>query len=114
MRDELRMLNRTAITVVPKKPFYDWINYIDPENPTEPDNFKEYNSYLVSMDPEGDKLIKKYYKGIFEHELWQFWTDEEQWPSNRSFKVFKEWFDYYISDMIYDLGRGNILDPEMY
>ena len=107
--ENLPMVNRGVITVIPQKPFYHWINYLDPEHPIGADDFKEYNSYLVTdniIDPL--KVLKKHYKIIFESELLGMWIDDSDWPQRRSFKVFNEWFECKVSSVTFDLGKGGI------
>ncbi len=109
----LPMVNRGVITVVPKKPFYDWINYLDPEHPINPEEIKEHNSYMVTdeiIDPV--KVLKKRFKIIFENELLGMWLVEDDWPQRRTFKVFSEWFDCHVSAVVYDLGKTGIYSLE--
>jgi len=107
--EDLPMVNRGVITVIPQKPFYDWINYLDPEHPMEPDHFKEYNSYLITDEIlDITKVLKKRYKIIFESELLGMWLDENNWPQRRTFKVFNDWFDCKLSAVVYDLGKEGI------
>ena len=101
-------INRGAITIVPKDPFYDWVDSTDPQHPF-PREMKSFNTYLIEDDfVEEEKMIKKYFKQIFENELLGMWTDPNDWPKVRSFKVFKEWFDYYVSGLVMDLRRRGI------
>ena len=46
----------------------------------------------------------KNYKQLFEEELEGQWTDENDWPEKRSFKLFNDWFSYEISDLVVDLA----------
>jgi hypothetical protein len=108
--EELRTINRGVIVVIPKKPFYDWANYLDPEHPLSVESFDEHNAYLIKDDfSDIEKVVKKHFKLIFEEELFGMWTEEADWPKTRTFKVFKEWFDYHVSSVVYDLGRGGII-----
>jgi len=100
----LESINRNAILVKAKKPFYDWINYIDPEFPVEPN--EEGTVYLVKEMDSNKKIenwLKKNFGEIFENELNDYHTDENDWPQKRTYKVFKDWFTVEISSMIIDL-----------
>ena len=102
----MKILNRTAITINYKKPFVDWTNALTPElKQKEVNILGESTTYLVkySLD-SADKCIKKYYKQLFEEELEGQWTDENDWPEKRSFKLFNDWFSYEISDLVVDLA----------
>lgn len=97
-------LNRNSILIKAKKPFYDWINFVDPEFPVIPDD--EGTIYLIKELQTKAKIenwLKKNFDQIFRNELNDFHTDEQDWPQTRTFKVFKEWFSYEISSMIVDM-----------
>ena len=98
-------IDRNAIIVRPKKPFYDWLNSVFPED--KPTSSKDENNiYLVrEMDNNEAVLrwVRKNYEKIFINELNDWYTDEEGWPDNRTYKMFVEWFDIEICSMILDL-----------
>lgn len=105
------MINRGVITIVPKQPYYDWGNALYPNITMGPEDQQEHNAYLISDDfsiDNLDQVVKKRYKSIFEHELFGIHTDPDGWPQDRSFKVFKQWFHYYISSVVLDLEQGRI------
>jgi hypothetical protein len=98
-------INRNAILVKAKKPFYDWINYVDPEFPII--NNDEGTVYLVKEMQTKDKIerwLKRNYDQIFRNEMNDYHTNENDWPQKRTFKVFNEWFSVEISSMIVDLS----------
>ncbi len=108
---DMAMLDKAAIFIRPKQPFIDWINKLDPEDPLNPDDFFEGNTYLVSDEDtiivkkeDIDLMVAENYQEIFENELSEMWTDTGDWPEHISFEMFKEWFEYHVSSMIYDLG----------
>ncbi len=98
-------INRIAIIVRPKKPFFTWINSVFPENRPIHEN-EENNIYLIHEKDSNDlilKWIKKKFDIIFTNELNDWCTEENAWPKNRDYKMFSEWFDIEISSMILDL-----------
>ncbi|MCW2120841.1 hypothetical protein [Flavobacterium sp. 7A] len=98
------IINRSAITINYKQPFVDWTNGLTPEIQMSDQVAQEATTYLVKGDfDDADKYIKKYYKKIFEEELEGHWTDEEDWPKKRTFKLFNEWFSYGVSELVIDL-----------
>lgn len=102
-------INRNAIVVKPRKPFFDWINYLYPDSPVT--GITEANIYLVREKDNNDQIekwIKKNFDQIFVNELNNWHTLENDWPQKRTFKLFKEWFDYEIHSMIYDLEETDI------
>jgi len=97
-------INRNAILVKAKKPFYDWINYVAPEFPVIPND--EGTVYLVKEMQTTAKIeswLKRNFDQIFKNEMNDFHTDENDWPQKRTYKIFKEWFTVEISSMIVDL-----------
>lgn len=106
-------INRNAVLVKAKKPFYDWINYIDPEFPVVNDD--EGTVYLVKELDTRKKIeswLKKHYDEIFCNELNSYHTHAEDWPQTRTYKVFMEWFSVEIASMVVDMLETPILKEE--
>ncbi len=102
----MKVINRSAITITYKKAFIDWCNYLFPDSPCEVGILGESKTYLINqIYDNAPKVIKKHYKEIFENELIGVCTDENEWPKVRSFKVFTTWFDYELSDWVFDLSN---------
>ncbi|MEI6091434.1 MAG: hypothetical protein WCR42_13350 [bacterium] len=105
-------INRCAIVVKQKQPFLDWINNIYPESPLEKP--EEGNIYLVrekDFIEEIEKWLKRHFDEIFQNELNDWHTDQNDWPQKRTFKIFTEWFDYEIHTMILDI-EDTIIEKE--
>jgi len=98
-------IDRNAIIVRPKKPFYDWLSSVFPaDKPTS--STDENNIYLIREMDNNEAILKwlrKNYEKIFLNELNDWYTDEEGWPENRTYKMFAEWFDIEICSMVLDL-----------
>lgn len=70
---------------------------------------KSATTYLVpDFKDNADVVIKKNYKEIFETELFQVWTDENDWPPKITLKLFHEWFSVEISGWVYDLDTKDL------
>jgi hypothetical protein len=105
---ELPSIDRCALMVIPKKPYFDWANslqntysIIDPGDTVEP------SSYLLpDFDDEEDvkKFISKQFRIIFENELSACTSNESEWPARITYKLFRDWFDIHVSTMVFDLG----------
>ncbi|WP_018342523.1 hypothetical protein [Cytophaga aurantiaca] len=104
-------INRNAILVRPKKPFFDWVNNVFKDD--EPiSELEECNIYLIREMDSNDaiqKWLKKNFDNIFINELNDWYTEEDVWPSNRTFKMFSEWFDVELHSMILDLEKLPII-----
>jgi hypothetical protein len=86
-------INRIALIVKPMQSYRDWaskIYYVEPEASAE------NNIYLIrKMNTiyEIEDWIQINFDKIFTNEL-NDWTDEvETWPTDRTYKLFKEWFE---------------------
>jgi hypothetical protein len=108
-RNPMSSINRDIMIIIPKKPLIDWQNTIFPENPlsTDIDPFKpdEGTAFLIpEMDApeEFEKWIKKNYKIFFEGMLDEWCTDENLWPKNLTYKMFREWFTVMYQSMLID------------
>lgn len=95
-------INRHAIVIKPRKPYFDWVASID-------DLFMEYEAnevsiYLVAEEIDDlEQWLKRNYAKFFAFELANEFTDKKLWPQKRTFKMFQQWFVVEISTMIYDL-----------
>lgn len=103
-------IDRNAIIVKPKRPFFDWLSSIYKDKKPIPER-EENNVYLIrEMDSNEEirKWIKKNFDQIFINELNDWYTDEEGWPRKRTFKMFEDWFAVEINSMILDLEDGPV------
>lgn len=104
------MLNRAAVTVIPKQPYIEWANAleeggpkIDPKAPSS-----EYTVYLINeVDDEMDfqRALRRHCRFIFEHELAGWHRDEEGWPQERDYRTFEQWFEVQFSSVVVDLSK---------
>ncbi len=103
-------IDRNAIIIRPKEPFFNWVNSVYPED--ENVNEKpEDNIYLVHEMDSNEEIrewIKSNYEMIFVNELNDWYTKEDKWPANRTFKMFSEWFEVEICSMVLDLEEYEI------
>jgi len=98
-------INRNGISVRPKKPFFDWLNKIFKDEQSISDK-EESNIYLIREMDNNEKIekwIKKNFDKLFVNELNDWYTDESKWPTNRTHKMFSDWFEVEIHSMILDL-----------
>ena len=98
-------INRNAILVRPKKPFFDWLEQIFHEEQTT-SGMDENNIYLIremGSNENFKKWIKKNFDNIFVNELNDWYTDESCWAPNRTYEMFSEWFDIEFQSMVLDL-----------
>jgi len=97
-------VKRTAMLIKPKQPFYNWLINIDPADESN-EMMKEGYVYLLPDYDEVKQMenwLKKHFDDIFSDQLNNWYLDEEMWPQKRTFKLFKEWFDYSLQVMVMD------------
>ena len=101
-------VNRHAIVVKPKQPLLNWINALYPDLP---EDGSETTVYLVKEREnreETEKWLRHKFKDIFDNELNECHTDENDWPQKRTYKLFTDWFDTEIHTMVDDVEESPI------
>jgi hypothetical protein len=101
-------INRFAVTLKPKKPFFDWLNALYPDDPIH--EIDEVKTYLIQeSDDFFQDWLKKKYDRFFMAELYDWHENKKEWPRKRSYKMFREWFQVEVSTMVYDFERQPVL-----
>jgi len=111
------MINRSAIAVWPRQPFLDWLKSVEESNASLSLEKLDRTVYLVPEyeEPEdAEKMLLVAYEGIFNQELFGWYTDASLWPQDRSLKVFKQWFDYEHFDLVEDMVAGPVEDDQYF
>jgi len=110
------VLNRSAVAVRPKQPFLDWVKSVEElDKPGMTLDQFDKTLYLVPdyEDPaDADKVLKKVCEEIFCRELAGWYTDEQVWPTDRSLRVFKQWFDVEHFDVVEDVGVSPLANDD--
>ena len=99
------MLNRGVVIVRPRQPYIDWADGLD-DSDILPSPEGERTVYLIPEYEDEDQamsILSTCYQRIFEAELEGWHTVESDWPLNRSFKMFCEWFSIELHSMVDDL-----------
>ncbi|HNP36297.1 MAG TPA: hypothetical protein PKK10_10620 [Woeseiaceae bacterium] len=108
------MLNRSALIVHPKQPYIDWALQLD-DSGLAPNSDSERTIYLLpEYDDEFDalKTLSEAYDIVFEAELAAWHTEESDWPKNRTFAMFRDWFVYEFHSIVEDLCGYAVEDDE--
>ena len=105
--DQMHEVNRTAVLLLPRQPFVDWVNRQEPS--------QVFSHAEIAADPavylldvvidlrEVPQLLHQLYEEVFEHQLAAWCTDQATWPSNRSVELFSEWFEILCGSEVIDL-----------
>ena len=98
--------NRGVIKLVPTKLFVDWFNYITNDGINYSIDSLESISFLIhdfDTRMEFNIWLESNYQLLFDIRLSYACIDKCQWPENRTYSVFKSWFDIFYCDLILDL-----------
>jgi len=117
LTDEPLSINRSAIVIKPRQRFLDWLHEIDSDalHLTLESLRIEPTIYLLpELDSEGDveRVLKRCFERIFTDHLDGWYRDESVWPSPRSYRMFKEWFEWSYHSMVVDLGGDGIVHDD--
>jgi hypothetical protein len=116
----MRVINRTAITVVGAKPYIDWTLAKEADfnkGALTVARAKTYGSafLLPEFDLEEDVLewVEENATWIFEMQLAAWTEDEATWPTGRDLKTFREWFRIDIHSVVVDVPDDEIEGVEL-
>ena len=108
-----QIINRTALTVIPKQPYIRWANSLDDDGPKLDvhDPHYEPTVYLideVTGDAALDSALRRYCPQVFGNELANWHLLEEDWPQKRDFRTFRDWFEVKVSTIVLDLSKRHL------
>jgi hypothetical protein len=110
MEKTMRLVKRTAITLKPKQPYFDWANHLDDGPKIDAETSSEASIYLLEDDSDFEfdleALLSPHYKEIFEEELVSWHRVKADWPVARDLATFLTWFDVEVHSMVFDLVGG--------
>src|SRR5918996_69771 len=122
----MRVINRTAVTILGAQPYTDWTRTRDADFPSArptSGSAREAPSMLVAptkaygsayllpeFESEADLLewVEDNYSWLFEFQLSAWTEDESAWPKNRDLKTFREWFRIDVHSVVVDVGDNDI------
>jgi len=111
------ILNRTAVVVTTRQPFLDWLRSVDPTNQelTLEEINTDSSAYLLpecGSDAEPAKLVRRFAKEIFAHELDGWWREPLDWPKSMAWPVFDRWFEWRTHSMVLDVVEDGLIREE--
>jgi len=116
----MRVINRTAVTVVGAQPYLDWTRQNDAafnRNALTVARARTYGSafLLPELELEEDVHIwvEENADWLFEFQL-SAWTDDQaSWPPTRDLKTFRQWFRVDIHSIVVDVADEDIEGEEL-
>jgi len=101
-------IDRHAIVLKLKQPFFDWINTLYPDD--EVTEEKEASIYLVDDEIDDVEVwLRKKFDKLFTLELDGWHTNKKEWPQKRNYKMFNQWFEVTTSTMVYDMENQPVM-----
>jgi hypothetical protein len=123
----MRLINRTAVTVIGARPYLDWTKSRDLafKPPAVPDaavsvpaislsvpRAKSYGTAFLlpefELEEDLQEWVEENYAWVFEFQLAAWTEDESAWPANRDLKMFREWFRIDIHSAVVDVPGDDI------
>src|SRR2546422_6143921 len=111
----MRLINRTAVTIVGAQPYLDWTRRRDADfnkGALTVARTKSYGSaYLLpefQTEEDLQEWVEDNFDWLFEFQLAAWTEDEGAWPSNRDLKMFREWFRIDVHSAVVDVPDADI------
>lgn len=102
---------RTAVVIYFRKPFIEWSYtvgaWIRMTEEEEQEAIRDGTTVILLPEMETtfeiEDYLKKHYERIFCYLLNEQKRDQNLWPQNRSYTMFREWFDVTEIDWVLDM-----------
>ena len=116
----VRILNRTAVSIVGAKPYVDWTR----THGTDVDRglitvarARPFGSTFLlpelELEEDAQEWLEENSAWIFEFQLSAWTEDESAWPEVRDVKTFREWFSIDLHSVVVDVGDDDIEGEEL-
>ena len=107
----MEVVNRFALVVRPKRRYLEWANGLaHGEAPLTLEALPGLTQIVLveatSEEPDREELIELYAEDIWDQQLEAWWTNEADWPANRTPHTLRDWFEITVVDLVVDA------DPE--
>lgn len=116
----MRVVNRTAVTIIGAQPFVDWSLARDAAFAKDTITVVRTRPFgtaylLPEFDDESDVVewVEENYSWLFEFQLSTWTEDESAWPAVRDLKTFRDWFRLDIHNTVVDIGEDEIEGEEL-
>jgi hypothetical protein len=116
----MRLVNRTAVTIVGADPWIEWTRSRDADFNRGQLTVVRTRAYgsaflLPEMDFEEDlqEWVEDNFAWLFEFQLAAWTADESAWPQNRDLQMFKAWFRVDLHNIVVDVGDDDIEGEEL-
>src|SRR5215469_5091972 len=116
----MRIVNRTAISIVGAQPYIDWTRKTD--STVERDTVtvaraKPFGTAVLLPEFELEEDVQDWVEEnagwLFEFQLSSWSDDESTWPASRDLRTFREWFRVDIHSVVVDVAEDEIEGEEL-
>ncbi len=105
--DYAELGNRAVLLLRPRTPYVAWANGLEDGGPKISSDSIETVAYVVD-DGDGkddlERVLGRYARQIFEHQLASWDRDTDCWPKRRTLREFRQWFECTLCASVYHLN----------
>jgi hypothetical protein len=116
----MRVINRTAISIVGAQPYIDWTRTNDADavkGMLTVVRARPYGTAYLLPEFELEEDVQEWIEDnagwMFEFALSAWTEDESTWPPSRDVKMFRAWFRIDIHSLVVDVGEDEIEGEEL-
>jgi hypothetical protein len=116
----MRVINRTAITIVGAKPYVDWTLQEEADvnkGTLTVARAKTYGSAFLlpefELEEDLQEWVEENVAWLFEFQLAAWTEDESSWPATRDLKTFRQWFRIDVHSVVVDVPDEDIEGVEL-
>jgi len=116
----MRLVNRTAISLIGEAPFVGWMQANDADaakGTLTVARAKPFGTVVLLPEFELEEDIQEWVEDnaswLFEFQLASWTDDESAWPAERDLKMFREWFRVDVHSVVVDAGDDDIEGEEL-
>ena len=96
----------SGILLVPQKIYYEWFRYQIPEK----DYYNEPEPEFLLLpefttQEEAQEFCRLFFDLFFQYKLRKCSADPSYWPVNRTYEMFRQWFEVRITSCVSTLVR---------
>ena len=110
----MAVVNRCAVVIYPSEKLLAWARQHDLD--VDAAGAREPCLYLIpdyETEEEAEEILKEVYEAFFEAELDYWHHDTGTWPAERTYPVFRKWFEVRLYPLIQDLVGEELTATEV-
>jgi len=112
----MRTVNRSAVVVIPRQPFLDWLHRVGSSSGTltVTDLGDDPSIYLLpECEVEHELEASKKYAGNLRGPAYGWYRAQDRWPEDRSLETVQLWFDYRLHSVLFDLAEEPLVAEDL-